>query len=84
MNKLTRKVTHNLAIITMLSASIVTGCNEPKQTVPGYQKADWAGLNELITKVDKMEIDECIKNKSTCQALSDDAANIVKSMEDVK
>ena len=81
MNKSTRKVTHNLAAIVILSASIITGCNEPKPTTPEYQKADWAGLNKLISHVDEMEINECIKNKSMCQVAADDAVKIVKSME---
>ena len=81
MNKPTRKVAHNLAIITMLSALILTGCNKPKPTVPGYQKADWAGLNKLITEIDQQEINQCIKNKSNCQVAADDAVKMVKSME---
>lgn len=84
MNKQTLKVTHNLAIITMLSASISTGCNEPKPTVPGYQAADWAGLNKLITEMEVNDVNNCLKDKSTCEKSTQEGLDFVKSMEGKK
>lgn len=80
-----KKPTHNfkrgLAIITILSASITTGCNEPKPTVPEYQAADWTGLNELITEMEVNDVNNCLKDKSTCDKSTQEGLDFVKSME---
>jgi len=67
--------------IALLAILLAAGCEQPKPTVPQYQMADWEGINQLISKIDLSVTNECIKNKSTCQAASDDALKMVKSME---
>jgi hypothetical protein len=73
-----------MAIITILSASITTGCNEPKPTVPAYQAADWTGLNKLVTEIEVNDVNNCLKDKSTCEKSTQEGLDFVKSMEGKK
>jgi len=67
--------------IALLAIILATGCEQPKPTIPQYQRADWEGINKLISHIDEYEIKECIKNKPTCKSASEDAVKMVKSME---
>ena len=63
---------------------LLVGCNEPKPTTPQYQVADWSELNKLITEIEINDINNCIKDKSTCDRSTQEGLAFVKSMEKIR
>lgn len=62
---------------------LLIGCNEPiKHETKNYTgNSDWIKLHQLITEIETNEVELCIKDKSTCQAASKDAQDMIRSIE---
>ena len=62
---------------------LLVSCNEPiKHETTNYTgNSEWIKLHQLVTEIEKQEVDRCIKDKSTCHAASVDAQNMVRSLE---
>ena len=62
---------------------LLAGCNEPvKHETTNYTgNSEWIRLHQLVTEIESKEAALCIKDKSTCQAASVDAQNMVRSLE---
>ena len=61
----------------------LAGCNEPiKHETTSYTgNSEWIKLHRLVTEIESKEVEPCIKDKSTCQAASKDAQDMVRSLE---
>ena len=62
---------------------LLVGCNEPVKHEPKTYTCDseWIRLHQLVTEIESKEVERCIKDKSTCQAASKDAQDMVRSIE---
>ena len=62
---------------------LLVGCNEPvKHETKIYTgNSEWIRLHKLVTEIESKEVARCIKDKSTCQAASKDAQDMVRSLE---
>ena len=62
---------------------MIVGCNEPvKHETKIYTgNSEWIRLHKLATEIESKEVERCIKDKSTCQAASKDAQDMVRSLE---
>lgn len=62
---------------------LLAGCNEPiKHETKTYTgNSDCVKLHQLVTEIETKEVGLSIKDKSTCQAASKDAQDMVRSIE---
>ena len=62
---------------------LLVGCNEPiKHETTNYTgNSEWTKLHRLVTEIESKEVELCIKGKSTCQAASKYAQDMVRSIE---
>ena len=62
---------------------LLAGCNEPiKHETTSYTgNSEWIRLHQLVTEIESKEVELCIKDKSTCQAASEDAQDMARSLE---
>ena len=62
---------------------LLVGCNEPikHETTKYTGNSEWVRLHRLVTEIESKEVELCIKDKSTCQAASKDAQDMVRSIE---
>ena len=67
----------------LLVILLLVGCNEPvKHETTNYTgNSEWIKLHRLVTEIESKEVELCIKDKSTCQAASKNAQNMVRSIE---
>ena len=67
----------------LLVILLLAGCNEPvKHETKIYTgNSEWIRVHQLVTEIESKEVELCIKDKSTCQAASVDAQNMVRSLE---
>ena len=62
---------------------LLVGCNDPiKHETTNYTgNSEWVRLHQLVIEIESNEVELCIKDKSTCQATSKDALDMVRSLE---
>ena len=62
---------------------LLAGCNEPikHETTNHTSNSEWIKLHQLVTEIERKEVELCIKDKSTCQDASKDAQDMVRSLE---
>lgn len=62
---------------------LLAGCNEPIKhgTTNDTCNSEWIRLHQLVTEIESKEVERCIKERSTCQAASKDAQDMVRSIE---
>ena len=62
---------------------LLAGCNEPvKHETKIYTgNSEWIRLHQMVTEIESKDVELCIKDKSTCQAASKYAQDMVRSLE---
>ena len=62
---------------------LLVGCNEPiKHETTSYTgNSEWIRLHNLVSDIESKDVELCIKDKSTCQSVSKDAQDMVRSLE---